>query len=481
MAVTKILSRSRGMDVAIRYVLNGDKTDGQILTAYHNCTPLNPYRVMMQTKEHYGKNDGVLCFHIIQSFAPGEVNPSQTLEIAKKFCEEHLPGYEAVIGVHVDKEHIYAHTVFNSVNQNTGKKYHSTPQSYFQQIRGISDRLCREYGLSVIMRGETSKAVSYVEWLREQKGQPTFRSMLKADIDMAIEDANDLGHFFMLMEHMGYEIRYGKHLAFRLHGQERFIRADHVDTRYTEDGIQAAIEGNLDAIELGRKPVLVSRKPYTPIQPTGKLKGFLALYVHYLYLLGKIGKQQYPPRMTPHLKQELIKLERYKEQFRFLRVNGIQSAEQLTAYKTGAEERVAALTKQRTILNVRKKKHRELFDALADAEALCPVKELYASGLTGIEEEFARYIDAVGIIEKSGIPRKQLAKEKAELYEAIADINREIRGERKKIGLCDEIAGDVPRMGKELESKSVQAKESDSRQQHHYRRNQDRHPRQGDF
>ncbi len=459
MAVTKILARKARLDVAIQYVLNGDKTNERILTATQLCTPGDEYGQMMKTKEMYKKLKGVQCYHIVQSFKEGEVEPELALRIAREFTARYIPDYEAVIGTHVDKDHVHSHIVFNSVAYMTGEKYHSSPKSYYQQIRGLSDRLCREHGLSVIMRGETGKAVSYIEWLREQKGQPTFRGMLMADINMAIEDAADYGHFLMLMEHMGYEIKYGKHLAFRLRGQENFIRPGRGDARYTEDGIRAAIEGNLTAIEQGAKPVFVSRRPYTPLRLPGKLKGFLALYVHYLYLLGNIGKQQYPPRVTPYLKRELLKFERYKEQFKFLRENGIETAAQIATYKTGAEERLTALTKQRTILNVQKKKRKELFDALAAAEALLPAKELYASGMTGIEDEFARYMDAVAAIEKSGIPKEQIIREKAGLYEALANISADIRAVRKEIALCDEIVGSVPRMKKDIESTKQQTRE----------------------
>ena len=459
MAVTKILAKRARLDGLVGYTLNGDKTDEGILTDYWNCHENNPYLQMKQTKLETGKTDGVQAYHIIQSFAKGEIQPEQALEIARQYVRECLPGYQAVIGTHIDRDHVHNHIVFNSVNLFTGKKYRSTPKTYFEQIRGVSDRLCREHGLSVIMCGEIGKAVSYAEWLREQKGQPTFRSMLQADMDMAISDANDLGHFYMLMEHMGYEIKHGRHLAFRLRGQENFIRPGRRDVRYTEDGIRAAIAGNLEAIEQGLRPVFVSRRPYTPLRLTGKLKGFLALYVHYLYLLGKIGKQQYPLRMTAHLKQEYMKFERYKEQFRFLRVNGIETVGQFEAYKTDAEARLAALMKRRIILNVQKKKRRALFDALADAEALLPAKDLYVSGVAGIEDEFARYMDAVGLIEESGIPREQLADEKAGLYASIAEINREIRMERRNIALCDEIAGSAPRMEKDIGSTKEQDRE----------------------
>ena len=218
----------------------------------------------------------------------------------------HLLGYQAVIGVHTDRDHIHAHIVFNSVNQLTGEKYHSSAGSYYQQIRGISDRLCREHGLSVLLSGEPAKAISYVEWLRQSKGQPTFRSLLEADLRTAIQDANDLGHFFLLMEHMGYEIHHGGRLGFRLRGQERFQYPGRRDPLFTEDGIRAAIQGNLAEIEAGHRPAVIQRPRYRPYRKHPKYTGFLALYVHYLYLLGKIGQRQYPPRMTHHLRQEVV-------------------------------------------------------------------------------------------------------------------------------------------------------------------------------
>mgnify|MGYP002533008316 CR=1 FL=1 len=323
MAVTKILPRNGGLKEAIDYVLNGDKTDGHILTAHFNCDPGREYREMMKTKLETGRLDKRQCYHIIQSFKPGEITPELALEIAKAFAQEHLDGFEVVIGTHVDRHHIHSHIVFNSVNADTGEKYHSTQQSYYQQIRAISDRLCREHGLSVIVQGEPARSVSYIEWLRQSKGQPTFRSMLEADLRDAIRDANDLGHFFLLMEHKGYEIHHGGRLGFRLRGQDRYQYPGRQDPLFTEDGIRTAIQGNLEQIEAGLRPVLPVRPAYQPYRKHPRYSGFLALYVHYLYLLGKIGKRQYPPRMTPHLRQAVMRFERYQAQFAFLRKNDI--------------------------------------------------------------------------------------------------------------------------------------------------------------
>ena len=467
MAVTKILPRSGGLQQAIDYVLNGDKTDDRILTAHFNCDPGREYRQMMQTKWETHRTDGRQCYHIIQSFRPGEITPELALEIAKEFVREHLDGFEAVIGTHVDRHHIHSHIVFNSVNADTGEKYHSTQQSYYQQIRGISDRLCREHGLSVIMAGEFAKAISYVEWLRQSKGQPTFRSMLEADLRTAIQDANDLGHFFLLMEHMGYEIHHGDRLGFRLRGQERFQYPGRRNTLFTEDGIRAAIQGNLAEIEAGSRPTVLSRPKYRPYLAHPKYTGFLALYVHYLYLLGKIGQRQYPPRMTPHLRREVMRFEQYRTQFDFLRENEIVTQADMDAFRTRTEESLAKLIKQRTILNVRKKKRQKLYTALADVEALAPSKALYEEGLTGMETEFERYMEAVALLESSGVPRNRLTEEKAEIYEQLAELNREIRAERQKLKLCHEIQNQVPVMEQDIQRTEEHQKEV---REHEHRR-----------
>lgn len=451
MAVTKILARKGPPADGISYILNDDKTNGQALTAYLNCDPGQAVQQMIDTKEAYGKMDGVQYYHVIQSFKPGEVTPELALEIAKELAEEQLSGFETVIAIHVDKSHIHAHLVFNSVNADTGKKYHSNSRSYYEQLRAASDRLCQKHGLSVIAESENTKTVSYIEWLRQSKGQPTFRSMLEIDLRTAIEDANDLGHFFLLMEHMGWEIKHGNRLGFRLRGQERFMIPGRKNPLFTEDGIQATIQGNLSEIEAGRKLVSGQRISYRPYKKHPKYTGLMALYVHYLYVLGKIEKRQYPPRMTPQLRKDVMRFERCREQFAFLRENRLTTSEELTAFLERTEDTLSGLIKQRTILNVQKKKRRRLYDALADVDVLAEAKRLCDEGLPGMEEEAAHFEEAVTTLETCGIPRERLAAEKAELYARLAEINRKIRAKRKKLTLCQEILERVPQMEKTIE------------------------------
>lgn len=451
MAVTKILARKGPPADGISYILNDGKTEGQTLTAYLNCDPGQAARQMMDTKEAYGKTDGVQYYHMIQSFKPGEVTPELALEIAKELAEEQLPGFETVIAVHVDKEHIHAHLIFNSVNADTGKKYHSSRQSYYTQLRAASDCLCQKYGLSVITESEKAKAVSYIEWLRQSKGQPTFRSMLEADLRTAIEDANDLGHFFMLMEHMGWEIKHGNRLGFRLRGQERFMIPGRKNPLFTEDGIRAAIQGNLSDIEAGKKVASGQRLSYQPYKKHPKYTGIMVLYVHYLYILGKIEKQHYPPRMTPQLRKDVMRFERCREQFAFLRENGLATSDELSVFQKRTENTLSTLIKQRTILNVQKKKRRRLYNALACVDALAEAKRLCDGGLFGMEEEAARYVEAIATLKECGISQEQLTAEKAELYARLAEINRNIRAERKKLALCQEILKRAPQMEKTIE------------------------------
>ena len=199
------------------------------------------------------------------------------------------------------------------------------------------------------------------------------------------------------------------------------------------------------------------RIPYQPYKKHPKYTGFLALYVHYLYVLGKIEKRQYPPRITPQLRKEVLRFERCREQFAFLRENGIATSEDMASFQTRTEDALSGLMKQRTILNVRNKKRRALYNALADAEALAEARRLYEDGLSGMEEEYARYIDAVALLDTCGIPRERLLAEKAEVYQQLAEVNCQIRDQRKKLVLCREIQEHIPKMKQSIEK--IEAKE----------------------
>ncbi len=463
MAITKILARNSGLKQAIEYVLNGDKTQEQVLTAHLNCDPGFEYQQMMDTKRELGKLDGRQCYHIIQSFVPGEITPELALQIATEFAAEYLAGYQVVIGTHTDRHHIHSHILFNSVNDATGEKYHCSKSEYFQQIRAVSDRLCREHGLSVIMQGDGQKSMSYIEWLRQSKDQPTYRSMLEADLNSSIEDANSIGDFFRLMERKGYEIKHGNRLGFKLRGQPQFMYPERKNPQYSEDGIRSTISSNLDAIFMGKQLTVTRREPYKPYKKHPKYTGFLALYYHYLYILGKMEKQQYPPRVTGKMRREVMRFEQLRAQFQFLNEHGISTEADMTAFVETAEAQIKTLTKQRTILNVQKKKRQPLFQALTDEEALAPAKRLYDQGHSGMDAEAQQYMNAVRLLDSCGESREVLSQQQAELYTKLADLNRELRQMRKQLKMCEEIRAQAVAMQENIREIETPERQRQSR------------------
>ena len=162
-----------------------------------NCAPTTAREEMIAVKKRFGKEDGIVAFHGYQSFAPGECNPAMAHEIGKKLAEE-LWGsqYQVLIATHLDKaNHLHNHFVVNSVSFLDGKRYHRTNQDY-RDMRMVSDRLCKEYQLSVVGQPEQGKGKHYAEWQAEQQGKPSYHSMVKADVDEAIRKARTEKQFF---------------------------------------------------------------------------------------------------------------------------------------------------------------------------------------------------------------------------------------------------------------------------------------------
>jgi len=444
MAYVRIIA-SNSLRRAVTYITSPEKTEDQLLVSTNICTQKYAVEDMLATKRRYGKTDGIQCFHLIQSFAPGEVTPEQAMEIAQVMVQAHFADYECVMAVHVDKNHVHAHTVINSVNWETGKKYVSNWRT-LQQFRETSDRLCREHGLSVI-KPAGHAGMHYYEWLRNQRGYSTYRSMLEADMDEAIGMATDIGEYYSLMEQMGYEIRHGNRTSYSFQGSE-YICPERRDPKYSEENIRRAIDGAM--MKNPEYQVHIPRQVYQPPKHHPKRKGFIALYYHYLYLLGRIQKRVYPPRVTPELMKAVQRFEEYREQFRFLQANGIETESQMRDFMKQTESELSSLMKKRTILNVRKKKRMDLYRALAEEQSLKPAADLYRSGHMDFKAEYDRYAGVVALLDACGESREVLADEKATVYKEAADLNREIRRRRKDLNMCEEIQANASTVERQI-------------------------------
>ena len=248
MAVTKIHPIKTTLKKAIDYICNRDKTDDEIYVTTHLCSRENAHKEFELTKKQFNSRTKTLAYHLIQSFVPEEVSFEEAHQVGMELCEKILEGkYEYVLATHIDKDHIHNHIIFNSIDIDDGKVYHSYYGSYMN-IRSQSDRLCREHNLSVINQ-ETQKEineikrrkfVNWYDWNEDKKGS-SYKSRLQFDVDRAIKQSINWQDFLSKMERYGYEIKQGKHIAFRSKNQQRFTRAKTIGVNYTEERIKDRI------------------------------------------------------------------------------------------------------------------------------------------------------------------------------------------------------------------------------------------------
>ena len=245
MAVTKIKAIRGTLSKAIAYILNPEKTDEKLLVSSYGCASETAAREFEWTRkiaEQKGMNPvRIIARHVIQSFEIGEVTPELAHEIGKQFADEILGGkYEYVLTTHIDKDHVHNHLIFNAVDFVDYHAYKSYKRIYYD-MREVSDRLCKENGLSVIPPSQ-NKGMGYKEYTEAKRGT-SWKQKLKQTIDRLVITAKDYDDFLRLMQEAGYEIKTGKYISFRAEGQERFTRSKTIGENYTEERIKERITG----------------------------------------------------------------------------------------------------------------------------------------------------------------------------------------------------------------------------------------------
>ena len=235
------------MSKAIAYILNPEKTDEKLLVSSYGCASETAAREFEWTRkiaEQKGMNPvRIIARHVIQSFEIGEVTPELAHEIGKQFADEILGGkYEYVLTTHIDKDHVHNHLIFNAVDFVDYHAYKSYKRIYYD-MREVSDRLCKENGLSVIPPSQ-NKGMGYKEYTEAKRGT-SWKQKLKQTIDRLVITAKDYDDFLRLMQEAGYEIKTGKYISFRAKGQERFTRSKTIGENYTEERIKERIAGRM--------------------------------------------------------------------------------------------------------------------------------------------------------------------------------------------------------------------------------------------
>ena len=370
------------LETVLDYAMNRDKTEQDCFETALNCDRETAYADMMDTKRRWGKTSRKRKgYHVIQSFAPGEVAPEQAHAIGVELAQRLLADkYEVVVSTHLNKAHLHSHIVFNSVSFVDGAMYRDRIKDLLggagEGIRGTSDAICLEHGLSIIVPGEPS--VSRAEWEAQQSGKPSFRSTVRADIDTAITSAYTMRSFWGELVKMGYQVkRYPQvtHAAVKPPGGARFLRLDKLGTGYSE----AEIFSRLTENRTGTAPPLSSHAPILPQRyfpygrryrvkghlplKAGRTRGIRLLYLEYLYLLRKPTFRH----KAPVSRAEVIKFERYQEQFYYLRKNRIDNAEQLSMQMDALQAEIDNLTDRRADLY---RLHRRLPEDAACSEEI---------------------------------------------------------------------------------------------------------------
>ena len=333
------------------YVGRGDKTDERQFVSGINCAPDVARLEMNAVKRHFGKTDGTVAFHAYQSFAPGEVTPEEAHQIGVQLAGE-LWGdrFQVVIATHLDRNHLHNHFAINSVSFADGKRFHSDAKSlhHFQEV---SDRLCREHGLSVIEHPKQGGTRHHGEIAAEKKGIPTWRSLIQSDIDQAIAASQTERQFFDALRAMGYAYKIGQDISVRPPGKERFFRLQrNLGDAYSLPEIRKRLGRNLPQ----RQQAAV---PSPPVQRHYRLKGKLPqrqkshlrqLYYYYCYRLGVFKKHpQSSAKMHFLLREDLRNLDKYTQEIKLLHTYHIDTAVQLSMFQEEKSQAISQLSAQR--------------------------------------------------------------------------------------------------------------------------------------
>lgn len=338
MAITKILyidgvdqgNPAKHLKQALNYIQNPDKTEERVLLGSINCLPETAFEQMMETKQIFSKTDKRQGYHIIISFSPGEATEEQAFEITRRFAEDFLgEQYEVVYSVHTDKEHKHGHIVWNSVDMQTGKKYEYKKGDWKYKIQPITNKLCKEFGLS-IMPAEYSKEPKNLprkEWEFEQ----TFKEMILRDAKFCASYAGSMEHFEFLMKRLGYDFKKNEYLTVKMPGRRLYHKLERMDEMFTQEQFGYAMKYSYKMIPYyySKNPIYYKRSNMTPFQKK---------YYRKIYRMRMIEQKRFYVGSAKYAK-DLCELQRLQDEYLLICKNHIETFGGLLDYHAKQEER----------------------------------------------------------------------------------------------------------------------------------------------
>ena len=411
------------IDGVVEYAADEMKTEQRSYVSCLNCREDTAAAQFMETKRFWGKLDGRVCYHGYQSFKADEVTAETAHEIGVKLAQE-LWGdrFEVVIATHCNTGHYHNHFVINSVSFTDGYKFYNSHADY-ARMREVSDRLCREFAISVI-ENPGGRGKHYGEWLAEKNGKPTRKGSIRADIDRAILASTTERDFIRVMTEMGYVFKTRgesgaplKYPALKPPDAKGYFRFHKLGEGYTLEEIKERILQNV------RRQIPFPEAERTSVRrcrmrgkPTKKLTGLRALYFRYCYELHIIEKHPASvKRVSFLLREDVARLNRLDAETRFLGRAGIETIGELTAYREKAAAQMTALTNRRQTLRNQLRRLSRQGDTLAADAVRAQIKDV-SQRLKTLRKEV---VLCDGIAQRSG-----QVKENLELLKKQQEIER---------------------------------------------------------
>ena len=306
----------------LTYTTNPDKTEKLFYTTGINCKVDNAVKEMQFIKKLYGKEKGILAFHGYQSFKEGEVTPEIAHEIGVRLAEEMWGDrFQVVVSTHLNTDNIHNHFVINSVSFKDGYKYYSN-LSNTALLRKTSDEICEEYGLSVLEEKTCKSGINFENFYKKSMKESEYYKFAKEDIDYAIKHSWTYQEFIKKLKDMGYEVYFrANKISIRRYPYKRNIRIERAfGEEYSIENIKNKIYSRYPSREEVIKPKTYDKKLFykSSIKKLRKPKGIIALYYYYCYLLKVYPRKNLNYKLTPEMRAEVKKMDKYSEQIRFI-------------------------------------------------------------------------------------------------------------------------------------------------------------------
>ena len=352
--VDYVSNQEKTIDIkqVIDYATNDFKTYKKEYVSCINCSYLDPYQSMINTKKQFNDEREILAFHGYQSFDAGEVDAKKAHQIGVEYVKRMWGDkYEVVVATHLNTQHIHNHFLINATSFVDGKRYQNNYKDLFE-MREINDEICKEHNLSVV-----EKKKKHSKNKNQYFADKTYGSLVKEDADEALKVSFTMKQFINEMKLTGYEIKITdnnisvKHACFN-----KFIRLKSLGNDYTNDAIVDRI------LDMNKEEPLYSSyyekmnfdiKPYFTKYQNKQLTGLQRLFLHYQYMLGILPKDKRKTiKYSAELKEAMKHIDEISEQTIFVCKNNISDIVKLNQYKIDAETSLnELLIKRQTLRN----------------------------------------------------------------------------------------------------------------------------------